>query len=380
MRSTPLLAALLMLGGVSCAYAQEGTQEGVPSASERGSSAAQERGTSPDAGVNNRSAGGEEGPGASGKSGDSPKDRSAEKSDRSNEKGSAGRAASDEDSGKKSDRSNEKGSAGRAASDEDSGKKSSKSTAKSDSGNAASSKRTSREGSDPTDKSAATKENTPSDKTDRSATDTSKSTTTDRSAESKTSGDKAKHVDLTGDKRTKVQSAFRDAGNVKHRTDVNIDISVGRRLPRDWDFVPVPTAVIAIVPEYRDYYFAYVEDEYVIVEPDTYEVVAVLPAERSQAGASSGRQAGSGQCSAQLSLSSKERELILDNVRGGREADVPDISVGLDVPKGIELQRFPDSVLAEAKALEGCQYFDAGDEIAIVDPNEDKIVLIIDKS
>ena len=41
----------------------------------------------------------------------------------------------------------------------------------------------------------------------------------------------------------------------------NIDISVGRRLPRDWDFVPVPTAVIAIVPEYRDYYFVYVEDE-----------------------------------------------------------------------------------------------------------------------
>jgi hypothetical protein len=346
-----------MLGGVSCAYAQEGTQEGAPSASERGASAAQERGTSPDAGVNSRSSGGEEGPGASGKSGDSPKGRSAEKSDRSNEKGSAGRAASDEDSGQKA----------------------SKATAKSDSGDAASSKRTSREGSDPTDKSAATKENTPSDKTDRSATDTSKGTTTDRSAESKTSGDKAKHVDLTGDKRTKVQSAFRDAGNVKHRTDVNIDISVGRRLPRDWHFVPVPTAVIAIVPEYRDYYFAYVEDEYVIVEPDTYEVVAVLPAEHSHAGASSARQAG-GQCSPQLSLSSKERELILDNVRGGREADVPDISVGLDVPKGIELQRFPDSVLAEAKALEGCQYFDAGDEIAIVDPNEDKIVLIIDKS
>jgi hypothetical protein len=347
-----------MLGGVSCAYAQEGPSEGSTSASERGSSAAQERGAGPDAGVSNRSDAGEQGPGASGTKGDSPKGRSAEKSERSDEKGSAGRAASDEDGGKKS----------------------SKSTAKSDSDDASSSKGMSREGSDTTDKSAATKESTPSDKTDRSATDTSKDTTTDRSAESKPSGDTTKHLDLTGDKRTKVQSAFRDVGsNVKHRTNVDIDISVGRRLPRDWDFVPVPTAVIAIVPEYRDYYFAYVEDEYVIVEPDTYEVVAVLPAERSQAGASSGRQAG-GQCSTQLSLSSKERELILDNVRGGREADVSDISVGLDVPKDVELQRFPDRVLAEAKVLEGCQYFDAGDEIAIVDPNEDKIVLIIDKS
>jgi hypothetical protein len=203
---------------------------------------------------------------------------------------------------------------------------------------------------------------------------------TDRSAESKPSGDKAKHVDLTGDKRTKVQTAFRDTGsNVKHHTDVNITISVGRRLPRDWGFVPVPVAVIDIVPEYRGYYFAWVEDEYVIVEPDTYEVVAVLPAERSQAGASSGQQA-SGQCSTQLSLSRKDQELILDTVKGGREVDVADVSVGSDVPRGVELQRFPQSVLAEASALEGCQYFDAGDRIAIVNPDEHKIVLVIDKS
>jgi hypothetical protein len=324
-------------------------------ASERGSSAAQERGAGPDAGVSNRSEAGEQGPGASGTNADSPKGRSAEKSDGQNEKSNAGRAAGDEDSGKKS--------------------------AKSGSDDASGSKRMGREGSDTTDKSATTKDTSPADKTDRSATDTSKGTTTDRSTESKPSGDKAKHVDLTGDKGTKVQSAFRDAGsNVKHHTDVNIDISVGRRLPRDWGFVPVPSAVIAIVPEYRDYYFAWVEDEYVIVEPDTYEVVAVLPAEGSRASASSGRQAGGGQCSAQLSLSSQERELVLDNVRGGREADVSDISVGRDVPKGVELQRFPDSVITEAKALEGCQYFDAGDEIAIVDPNEEKIVLIIDKS
>ncbi len=356
MRTTPLLAAVLMLGGVSCAYAQEGPQEGPTSASERGSSAAQERGAGPDAGVSNRSAGGEEGPRASGKNADSPKGRSAEKSDRSNEKSNAGRAASDEGSGKKSSKS-----------------------AKSGSDDASDSTRMSRESSD-TDKSATTKDASPSDQTDRSATDTSKATTTDRSAESKPSGDKAKQVELTGDKRTKVQSAFRDAGsNAKHHTDVNIDISVGRRLPRDWGFVPIPSTVIAIVPEYRDYYFAWVEDEYVIVEPDTYEVVAVLPAEGSRAGAPSGRQAG-GQCSTQLSLSRKERDLILDNVRGGREADVSDISVGRDVPKGIELLRFPDSVIAQAKVLEGCQYFDAGDEIAIVDPNEEKIVLIIEKS
>jgi hypothetical protein len=45
MRTAPLLAALLMLGGASGAYAQEGPSEGTPSASERGSTATQERGS-----------------------------------------------------------------------------------------------------------------------------------------------------------------------------------------------------------------------------------------------------------------------------------------------------------------------------------------------
>ena len=357
MRTAPLLAVLLTLGGVSGAYAQGGPSEGTPSASERGSTATQERGSGRDAGVSKGSDNGEANRGASTKSEDTDRGRSAEKARQPTEKSTSGRAANDGANDKKSK------TTAKSASDEDSG-----------------SKGMAREGSDTTDKSARTKDGSTSDTTDRNATDTSKGTPTDRSAESKPSGATAKHVDLTGDKRTKVQTAFRDVGsNVKHHTDVNIAISVGRRLPRDWGFVPIPVAVIEIVPEYRGYYFAWVEDEYVIVEPDTYEVVAVLPAERRQAGTSSGRQTG-GQCSAQLSLTSKQRELILDNVRGGREADVADISVGRDVPKGVELQRFPDSVLAEAKVLQGCQYFDAGDEIAVVDPNEDRIVLIIDKS
>jgi hypothetical protein len=356
MRTAPLLAVLLMLGGVSGAYAQEGPSKGTPSASERGSTATQERGSGRDAGVSKGFESGEADRGASTKSEDTGKGRSAEKAGQPTEKSTSGRAANDEANDKKSK------TTAKSASDEDSG-----------------SKGMVREGSGTTDKSARTKDGSTSDTTNRSATDTSKGTPTDRSAESKPSGHKAQHVDLTGDKRTKVQTAFRDVGsNVKHHTDVNIDISIGRRLPRDWGFVPVPVAVIDIVPEYRGYYFAWVEDEYVIVEPDTYEVVAVLPAERSQA--SSGSPAGGGQCSAQLSLTSKERELILDNVKGGREAEVAGISVGRDVPKGVELQRFPDSVLAEAKVLQGCRYFEAGDEIAVVDPNEDKIVLIIDKS
>jgi len=113
----------------------------------------------------------------------------------------------------------------------------------------------------------------------------------------------------------------------------------------------------------------------VICDPDTYEVVAVLPAERGYAGSSG----GGSKCSSQLSLNADDRELILQSVSRGRKVDIADLSVGRKVPRDVELLSFPESVVSEASELGSCRYFDAGDQIAIVDPDEDKIVLIIDK-
>ena len=190
--------------------------------------------------------------------------------------------------------------------------------------------------------------------------------------------ERAKQVDLSGDKRERLQGAFRDKGDAKRRTDVDIDISIGRRLPRDWHFVPVPITVIEIVPEYRDYVFVYVEDEYVICDPYTYEVVAVIPAGggRTYAGGGSGDR----ECSTRIRLSEDQRELILQSVRLGREVEVSDLEVGWSVPQDIELEKFPNAVLSEAGELAACRYFIADDQLAIVDPDDDKVVLLIDKS
>ena len=191
--------------------------------------------------------------------------------------------------------------------------------------------------------------------------------------------ERVKQVDLSGDKRERVQGAFRDKGDVKRRTDVDIDISIGRRLPRDWHFVPVPIAVIEIVPEYRDYVFVYVEDEYVICDPDTYEVVAVIPAGGGRTYAGGGG-SGDRDCSTAIRLSEDQRELILQSVSVGHEVDVSDLEVGWSVPQDIALEKFPNSVLSEAGELTACRYFIADDQLAIVDPEDDKVVLLIDKS
>jgi hypothetical protein len=188
--------------------------------------------------------------------------------------------------------------------------------------------------------------------------------------------ERAKQVELSGEKRTRVETALKSRSDVKRHTDVDVDISIGRRLPRDWHFVPVPIAVVEIVPEYRDYVYVWVEDEYVICDPVTYEVVAVLPA-----GGDDYASSGSGSsCSTRITLSDDQRELILDTVRLGREVDVADLRVGWSVPGDIELERFPEQVLSEADELSACRYFVADDQLAIVDPEADKVVLLIDKS
>jgi hypothetical protein len=183
---------------------------------------------------------------------------------------------------------------------------------------------------------------------------------------------------LAGEKRDRVRTVFRDKGHAKHRTGVNINISLGRRLPRDWDFYPVPIEVVEIVPEYRDYVFVYVDDDYVICDPDTYEVVAVIPVGDgpSYAGGGSGR----AECSRSLALNRDERDLIVELARSEDEVDVDDLEVGWSVPRNIELHEFTGPVLERADELGACRYFVADDSIAVVDPDESKVVLVIDRS
>lgn len=203
--------------------------------------------------------------------------------------------------------------------------------------------------------------------------DTPKSVTQDRKK-----SDEVKRVQLSGDKRDRVQAGFRSHGDMKRETNVNVSISVGTRAPRSWAFVPVPIAVIEVVPEYRGYVFAYVEDEYVVCDPDTYEIVAVLPSSGGGTYAASGGGRGPSKCSADLALSSDERTQIIQSVEIGNEVSVSGVTVGWSVPQDIELRSFPSTVVERNGRLSSCRYFVVNDQIAIVDPDQDKVVVLVD--
>jgi hypothetical protein len=82
---------------------------------------------------------------------------------------------------------------------------------------------------------------------------------------------------LSTEQRTKITTVIRGQhiAPVEH---VNFSISVGTRVPRDVTFHPLPTEVVTIYPEWRGYEFILVGDQVVVVDPQTFEIVAVLEA------------------------------------------------------------------------------------------------------
>ena len=82
---------------------------------------------------------------------------------------------------------------------------------------------------------------------------------------------------LSTEQRTKITTVIRGQ-HVAPLAHVNFSISVGTRVPHDVRFYPLPTEVVTIYPEWRGYEFILVGDQVVVVDPQTFEIVAVIEA------------------------------------------------------------------------------------------------------
>ncbi len=99
--------------------------------------------------------------------------------------------------------------------------------------------------------------------------------TTERS---QTTGQAGAGAKLTTDQRTKISTVIKTQ-HVESVTHVNFSVSVGTRVPREGvRFHPLPAEVVTIYPEWRGYEFILVNGRIVIIEPGTYEIVAIIDA------------------------------------------------------------------------------------------------------
>jgi hypothetical protein len=94
---------------------------------------------------------------------------------------------------------------------------------------------------------------------------------------SQTTGQAGAGAKLSGEQRTKITTVIRDQ-HVAPVTNVNFSISVGARVPRDVSFHPLPAEIVDIYPDWRGYEFILVREQIIVVDPGTFEIVAVLDA------------------------------------------------------------------------------------------------------
>jgi Protein of unknown function (DUF1236) len=99
-----------------------------------------------------------------------------------------------------------------------------------------------------------------------------------RSESNTTVGQAGGAAKLSSDQRTKITTIIRNE-HVQAVNNVDFAISVGTRVPHERiSLRPLPTEVITVYPEWRGYEFFLVRDEIIVVDPNTYEIVAVLNA------------------------------------------------------------------------------------------------------
>ena len=112
---------------------------------------------------------------------------------------------------------------------------------------------------------------------DKSGTNAAESKGTTERTQS-TTGQAGAAAKLTTDQRTKITTVFRNE-RVAPESNVNFSISVGTRVPREGIRLhSLPSEVVTIYPEWRGYEFVRVRDQILVIDPDTYEIVAILDA------------------------------------------------------------------------------------------------------
>ncbi len=183
-------------------------------------------------------------------------------------------------------------------------------------------------------------------------------------------GDGGERVQISQQQRTTVRERLSKHGQRNRVNNVNFDIRVGVNVPRNVSLHVLPPDVVEIVPQYRNYRYVYVGDQYLIIDPNDYVIVAVIGGDSRSAT----RRSGS------FTLAADDRVFFRRHVDRGPSLrlGIGGISIGMNLPDSVELRPVPSVIVDRMPDLEGHRYFFYEDEIVIVDPDSRQVVYVIE--
>jgi hypothetical protein len=192
-----------------------------------------------------------------------------------------------------------------------------------------------------------------------------------KSAERPSSGERTQ---LSEQQRSTVHQTILKESNVNRASNVNISVSVGSRFPHSVRLAALPASVISLVPAYRSYRYVVVNDQICIVDPNTYAIVEIIavPGQTAHVDSRGGQ--------VTLTLTEEEKAIVLRSVEMDRGSTLAlgTLTEGSTVPRGAQIHSFPDRVVQQVPKLKGHKFVAAENRVAIVDPQSDKVQLVLE--
>ena len=194
-------------------------------------------------------------------------------------------------------------------------------------------------------------------------------------------GSRHDHIKLSEHQRTRLSSTLSeriDRLDIRPITRTRISVSVGRRVPRSIRLYNLPRDVVRIYPRFRGDRFVLVENEIVVVDPDTRHIVAVLP--RSESRHAARQTTGVGRSEERLELTPEQRRVIRATVIEQPTCHYEqrlDFFLFMPVPHTVQVCEFPRQVVQEVPEIEQYRYVVHNHEVVVVEPNQDRVVEVI---
>jgi hypothetical protein len=190
--------------------------------------------------------------------------------------------------------------------------------------------------------------------------------------------DASGRIELGEQQQTRISSVIREQ-KLEPVTNLNFAVSVGSAVPPSVRLHPLPRELADVVPEYRSYNFFVAQREVVIVDPQSYKIVAFVPFSGGGSVGTASSRDSIGTAAPQASPPetrttrterkkvTTERQTVhkdIDRRPAERETDV---TVGSSGPDSVEVEDVPPRARRMAPPVRRYRYFepeDRGPEVA----------------
>lgn len=184
-------------------------------------------------------------------------------------------------------------------------------------------------------------------------------------------------VALNAQQQTQVGQAIAQR-NIVPLTNVNFSIAIGTQVPRSVQLRALPSDLVSFVPDYRGYSYFVVEEQIMIVEPASHEIVAIVP--YTGAGPapapSSVAKAPAPTNSRPVSLNTEQREVLKKHVKERRAAEPArkrSQTAEERAPRSVTVETETET-RREASRPRRNRFIREDDDVMLIDPDEDRAV------